>query len=430
MSALILYAVLFLVLVAISVPIAFALGLSTLVLFTMTDQPLDLFAQRMWTGLDKFTLVAIPLFILAGELMGGSGILIRLMDFARLMVGRIRGGLLYINILVSMFFGGINGSAVADTSAVGSMLIKPTTKEYNDPEMAAAVTAASSIVGPIIPPSLPMLIYVFAAANVSVAGMFVAGIVPGILLGLAMLGVTFWVSRRKKYPADNKTYTFREVIRIVRRFSVAAVLPIIMVAGIVGGVASPTEAGCIGVVYALIIGFFVTKELTVKAVYDAMLRTVVVTAIVMIMVSIGNVATWWLTIEGVPMIIGDWFQSITDNAAMFLFMMVLFYLFVGLFIEQAAAIIMLVPIFAPLAVNVYGMDPLHFGIFTVLALAIGLITPPVGLCTFISSSIAKVPIQRVFAVQTPYLLGILVVLLLVAYVPQMYLWVPKLLGVG
>jgi len=429
LSALIVYAVLFLLLVALALPIAFALGLSTLAVFAITGHPLDLFTQRMWTGLDKFSLVAIPFFILAGELMGGSGILIRLMDFARLIVGRIRGALLYINILVSMFFGGINGSAVADASAVGSMLIKPTVKEYKDPDMAAAVTACSSIVGPIIPPSLPMLIYVFAAANVSVAGMFLGGVVPGILLGLGMLAVTYGVVKKRNYPADDTRYTWRDVLRIIRRFMVAAVLPIIMVAGIVGGIVSPTEAGCIGVVYALLIGFFVTRELTLKAVYEAMLRTVLVTAIVMIMVSIGNVATWWLTIEGVPVMISDWFQSITSSSAVFLLLMLLFYLFVGLFIEQAAAIIMLVPVFAPLAVQ-YGIDPLHFGIFTCVALAIGLVTPPVGLCLFIAGTIAKVPIERVFRASFPYLASMILVLLLITYFPDLYLWLPRMFGLS
>ncbi len=427
MTALFIYAMLFLVLVAISIPIAFALGLSTLFVFVLTDQPIALFTQRLWTGLDKFTLVAIPFFILAGELMGGSGILLRLLDFARLLVGRIKGGLLYINILVSMFFGGINGSAIADTSAVGSMLIKATKEEYKDPEMAAAVTAVSSVVGPIIPPSLPMLIYVFAAANVSVAGLFLAGIVPGILLGLSMLAVTFFISKKKNYPADNTKYTFKDVIRILLRFSIAAVLPVIMVAGIVGGVVTPTEAGCLGIVYALIIGFFVTKELTMKAVYEALGRTVIVTAIVMIMVAVGNVSTWWLTIEGVPAFISETFQSFTSNAHIFLLLMLIFYLFVGLFIEQAAAMIMLVPVFAPLAIS-YGIDPIHFGLFTCLALAMGLVTPPVGLCLFVASSIAQVPIQRVFRTSTPYLLAMAVVLVLVTFFPQTFLWIPHMFG--
>ncbi|ALX47838.1 TRAP transporter large permease [Lentibacillus amyloliquefaciens] len=427
MGTLIIYGLLFLVLIALSVPIAFSLGLSTLVAFFMTEQPLDLFAQRLWTGLDKFTLVAIPLFILAGELMGGSGILHRLLDFARLIVGRIKGGLLYINVLVSMLFGGINGSAVADTSAVGSMLIPATKKEYKDAELAATVTSISSVVGPIIPPSLPMLIYVFAAGNVSVAALFLAGVIPGIILGLSMMIVTYVIARKKGFPKDITTYTAKDVIRILRRFLVAAILPFIMVAGIVGGVVTPTEAGCLGVVYALFVGFFITKELSLKETYRALARTVIVTAIVMIMISVGNVAIWWLSIQGIPAEISSIFQSITQNPVIFMALMVALYLFIGLFIEQAAAMIMLVPIFAPLATT-YGIDPIHFGLITVLTLGIGLVTPPVGICLFVASSIAKVKLQDVFKTAIPYLAGMAIVLLLVAFVPGIYLWFPKMFG--
>ncbi len=427
MNALALYFVGFVLFVLIGVPIAFALGLSTLGIFWLTDQPLPLYMQRLWTGLDKFTLVAIPFFILAGELMGGSGILSRLLDFAKLVVGRVKGGLLHINILVSMFFGGINGSAIADTSAVGSMMIKATEAEYKDPELAAAVTAVSSVVGPIIPPSLPMLIYAFAAGNVSIAALFIAGIIPGILIGLSLIIVTIFVVRGKDYPIDKTRYGVWDVIRILRRFVVAAILPFIMVGGIVGGVVTPTEAGCVAIVYALFIGFVVTRELTLAHVYAALVRTVIVTAVVMIIISFGNVSTWWLTIEGVPRAISNSFQDWTSSPVVFLALMLVLYLVIGLFIEQAAAMVMLVPIFAPLAEK-YGIDPVHFGLFTCLTLALGLITPPVGLCLFVSSSIAGVPVQRVFRAAIPYFIAMMMVLALVTFVPQIFLWLPKAMG--
>lgn len=423
---LIIYTILFLVFVAVSVPIAFALGLSTVIIFAATDQPLQLFTQRLWTGLDKFSLVAIPFFILAGELMYGSGILMRLMDMARLMVGRIRGGLLYINILVSMFFGGVNGSAVADTSAVGSLMIKATTDEYKDPGLAAAVTACSSIVGPIIPPSLPMLIYAFAASNVSVAGMFLAGIVPGVLLGVALILVTFFITRKKAYPIDSTKYGLRDWFRIIRRFVLAAVLPLIMVVGIVGGIVTPTEAGCVGILYALGVGFLVTRELTLDAVYAALKRTVIISSIVMIMISVGSSSTWWLTITGVPDMLREFFLGITSQPIVFLLLMLVFYVLIGMFIEQAAAMIMLVPVFAPLATT-YGIEPIHFGLFTCLALAVGLVTPPVGLCLFVASSIARVPIQVVFRNSAPYLAAIFAVILLVTCFPSIFMWLPHLL---
>lgn len=427
MSALAVYLFAFIGLIALAMPIGFALGLSTLLVFVMTDQPVQLFTQRLWTGLDRFTLVAIPLFILAGELMGGSGILQRLLDFARLLVGRFKGSLLQINIVVSMFFGGINGSAIADTSAVGSMMIKATKEEYNDGELVAAVTAVSSVVGPVIPPSLPMLIYAFAAGNVSIAALFLAGIVPGILLGLSMMIVTAILVRGKNYPVSDRRYGMAEILRITGRFLVAAILPVIMVGGVVGGFATPTEAGCIAIVYALAIGFFVTRQLTWSLVHAAMVRTIIVTAVVMLLISVGNVSTWWLTIEGVPRWISTALQETTSSPVMFLALMLVIYLVIGLFIEQAAAMVMLVPIFAPLA-SAYGIDPVHFGLFTCLALALGLVTPPVGLCLFIAGGIANVPIHRVFVAAAPYLLAMFMILLLVTFVPQIYLWLPRMMG--
>lgn len=427
MSALAIYLLSFLALVVISMPIAFALGLSTVLVFWLDGQSFSLFAQRLWTGLDKFTLVAIPLFIFAGELMGGSGILTRLLDFARLLVGRIRGSLLHVNILVSMFFGGINGSAIADTSAVGSMMIKATEREYGDPDLAAATTAVSSVVGPIIPPSIPMLIYAFAAGNVSIAALFLAGVVPGILIGLTLLAVTALVVRKKNYPSLREQYTVLGALRILARFLIAAILPLIMVVGVVGGVATPTEAGCLAIVYALFIGFAVTRELTLRQVYAAMVRTVIVTAVVMIIISFGNVSTWWLTIEGMPRAISDFLEGFTESPYVFLAIMLVVYLVIGMFIEQAAAMVMLVPIFAPLATS-YGIDPIHFGLFTCLTLALGLVTPPVGLCLFVAGGIAGVPVQAVLRAAVPHLLAMLMILLLVTFVPELYLWLPRAFG--
>lgn len=421
------YLIAFLVLITLSVPIAFSLGLATVTVFWLDGQPLSLFAQRLWTGLDKFTLVALPLFILAGELMGGSGILSRLLDFSRLLVGRIKGGLLHINVLVSIFFGGINGSAIADTSAVGSMLIKATEKEYGEPDLAAAVTAVSSVIGPIVPPSLPMLIYAFAAGNVSIAALFLAGVVPGILLGITLLVATALIVSGKNYPRDTTRYGLRDIFRISRRFLVAAVLPVIMVAGVVGGFATPTEAGCLAIVYALFAGFFITRELSWAQVFAAMERTVLVTAVVMIIIAFGNVSTWWLTIEGVPRAVSDYVQGVTASPVMFIAIMLVVYLVVGMFIEQAAAMVMLVPIFAPLAES-YGIDPVQFGLFTCMTLALGLVTPPVGLCLFVAAGIGGISVSRVMRAAIPYLVAMFMTVLLIGFVPQIYLWLPRWFG--
>ncbi|MCB1342694.1 MAG: TRAP transporter large permease, partial [Pseudooceanicola sp.] len=312
-------------------------------------------------------------------------------------------------------------------SAVGAMLIKATEKEYGEADLAAATTAVSSVIGPIIPPSLPMLIYAFAAGNVSIAALFLAGIVPGILLGIALLIATAIIVAGKDWPRDRQRYGLGDVVRITRRFLLAAVLPVIMVAGIVGGFATPTEAGCIAIAYALLIGFLVTRELTVRAVLDAMERTVIVTAVVMIIIAFGNVSTWWLTIEGVPRGVATWVQGVTDSPVGFMALMLAIYLVVGLFIEQAAAMVMLVPIFAPLASH-YGIDPVQFGLFTCLTLAFGLVTPPVGLCLFVAAGIAGVPVARVVRAAVPHLVAMMMVILLVGFIPQIYLWLPRWFG--
>lgn len=427
MSGIIIISLLFFILILLGIPIAFSLGIAGFVGFILTGDPLDLYIQRMFNGINSFSLVAIPLFILAGELMGGSGILMRLLNLAKLIVGRIKGGLLYVTTIVTMMFGGVNGSAVADASAVGSMLIPAMKKEYNDPDLAAAITAAGSIVGPIIPPSLPMLIYAFSASNVSVAGLFLAGVIPGILLAIGMLIVTYFITKKRDFPIEGKKYTSKEVTKILRGAVVAIILPIIMVLGIVAGIVTPTEAGVVGVLYALFAGFFLTKELDFKMLIKALERTVMVTVIVMILISVGNTLTWWMTVQGLPNTISNVLQNITSSPTVFLLLMFVIYIIVGLFIEQSAAIIMFVPVFAPLAAT-YGIDPIHFGLFTTLVLALGLITPPVGICLFITSSIAKIPIERGFRASLPYMLSVTIVILLVTLIPEIYMWLPNMFG--
>lgn len=427
MIELLIFTLSFLILMAVGIPIAFAFGLSGVFGFILIGAPLDLFAQRMWTGLDSFVLVSLPFFILAGELMHGSGILARILEFSKMIVGRFKGGLLYVNTLVAMLFGGINGSAVADASAVGTMLIPAIRKDYEDAPLAAAITSTGSIIGTILPPSVPMIIYAFAAGNVSIAALFMAGIVPGILLGLSMFVVTYFIAKKYNYPADDTKYTFKDVVLIIRRTIVAGILPLILIVGIVAGIVTPTEAGAVGVLYALFVGFFITKELTLKEVYASIGRTVNISAIVLIMMSIGNVITWWLTMEGAPEFISSFLIGITSNAMIFLVITFIIFLFIGLFLEQAPAMVMLVPIFAPLATT-YGIDPIHFGLFVTLVTGLGLITPPVGICLFVTSSIARESLGNVFKRSLPYFIIMTAVSLMVTLIPQTYMWVPRMFG--
>ena len=422
------YLLVFILLIVIGIPIAFSLGIATVSIFMASGAPVGMIPQRMWNGISSFPLVAIPLFILAGELMSTGGILVRILDFARLLVGRFKGGLYHVNILISMIFGGLNGSAVADTSAVGALLIKPTIDEYNDPDLAAAVTACSSVVGPIIPPSIPMLVYAFVG-EVSVSEMFAAGVVPGVLIGFGLMGVTFFMVRKKDYPVRPVATGPGEVWRVFVRFLLPFLLPVIMIGGIVSGIFTPTEAGSVATLYALVVGFFVTGELTLKNCYRALVRTAVLTAIVMIMVSFAGVATNWLARMQVIFIVGAFFKSIATTQIGFWALYILFLLIIGLFLEQVAAIIMIVPVILPITSS-YDISPLQFGLVTVVTLAAGLVTPPVGLCVYIAGGIAGRKVEGVFLHSLPYLALMIGVIFILALFPDVYLWVPNLLGFG
>jgi len=338
--------ILFLILMVIGMPVSLAIGVATTVIIIASDLPLGIIPSTLYGGLNSFIIIAIPFFLLAGELMTASGILERLLDLTRLMVGRFKGGLYHMNILISMLFGGINGSAVADTGAVGSMLIPATIKEYGDPDYAAAVTACSSVVGPIIPPSLPMLVYAFKAGNVSVGALFMAGIIPGALLGFGMMVVTQTMIAKKNIPRSSVKYDARDVFKILRRAVVAMVLPLIMVGGVVSGVFTPSEAGCIAVAYALFVGFFVTKGLNSEKIYRAFINTARLSGIIFLIISLANLTGWWLSIQRVPQTICELLQSLTSNKEIFLLLVICLYLIVGLFIEVSAALIMLVPVLA------------------------------------------------------------------------------------
>lgn len=418
----------FLALIVVGLPIAFALGIAGVAAFYLVNPDLvALLPQRIFTGIDLFALIAIPFFILAGELMGGSGILNRIVVFAQATAGHIRGSMAQVTILVSMMFGWINGSGVAGASAVGSMLIPTMSEEYKNRSFASAVTACSSTVGPIIPPSVPMIIYALVAENVSVAGMFAAGVIPGIMIAVGMMVVTYFIARKRDYPAKRKNHTLSEWIVIVRRFLVAAILPVIMVGGIVGGIFTPVEAGAIAVLYALIVGLFITRSLNYEKISQALLNTGVISSVVFLMMGVANFASWIVTTEQVPMQAAAAISAITSNPLLFLLLVNIILLVVGLFFDAVAAMVMFVPILVPMA-NTFGIEPLHFGTLFVINLIIGLVTPPVGICLFITSGIAKAPILSVFRESLPYLAWLLIVLAIVTYVPQSYLWLPEMLG--
>lgn len=418
----------FLGILAIGVPVAFALGMASIILFVIINPDLlALVPQRIFTGMDLFALIAVPFFILAGELMGGSGILDRIMSFSRMVAGGIRGSVAQVTILVSMIFGWINGSGVAGASAVGSMMIPTMNKAYKNPGFACAVTACASTVGPIIPPSVPMIIYALVAQNVSVGALFAAGVVPGLLVGFGMMVIVYFIARRRNYPADKGSYTLRERLMVSRKFIIALLLPVIMVGGIISGVFTPVESGAIAVLYATFVGFFLTKALDLHKFFTALKRTGVISSVVFLMMGVANVAAWIMSTEQVPQTAATAIRSLTDNPLVFLLLVNIILLIIGCLFDTVAAMVMFGPILIPMAAA-FGIDPLHFGMIVVINLIIGMVTPPVGICLFVASGIGKTPIEQVVKESVPFLLWLLVVLAIVTYLPDTYLWLPRMLG--
>lgn len=413
--------------VIIGIPIAFALGVAALSSMLVWGQvPLYLIPQRMFTGVDSFILMAIPFFMLAGELMGSTGILARLLKFADALVGHIRGGLAHVNIVGSMIFAGISGSAVADASALGAICIPAMTKEY-DLEFGSAVTAGAATIGPIIPPSIPMIIYASSTTGVSIAGLFLCGVIPGIMMGLGMMTIAYYIARKRQYPIRKERITAEEFFSRCWHVLPALMMPVIVLGGILGGIFTATEAGAISAVYALFVGLFMTRELKLRDIPPALLRAGITTSIVFLLIATANGVSWLLSTQQVPVLISRYLKSISPSPVMFLIVVNLFLLVVGCLMETAAAIIMLVPILAPIAA-IYGIHPLHFGFVVVLNLVIGLLTPPVGAVLFVVCGMANVSLERLFRAVWPHLVWQIVVLALVTYFPELALWVPRFFG--
>lgn len=420
-------AVVFAVSVIIGIPIAFALGLAAWAgVLAWGQVPLYLIPQRMFTGVDSFVLMAIPFFMLAGELMGSTGILERLLKFADALVGHIRGGLAHVNIVASMIFAGISGSAVADASALGSVLI-PAMKEEYDVDFGSGVTAGAATIGPIIPPSIPMIIYATSTSGISIAGLFLSGVIPGILMGFGMMAIAYTVARKRGYPVRKGRISAREFLGRLGRVLPALMMPVIVLGGILGGVFTPTEAGAVSAVYAILVGLFLTRELKLRDIPPALLRAGITTSVVFVLIATANAVSWLLTTQQVPVLISGYLKSISPSPLLYLLVVNLFLLVVGCLMETAAALIMLVPILAPIAVS-YGIHPLHFGFVVVMNLVIGLLTPPVGVVLFVTCGIAGISLERVVRAVWPHLVWQLIVLALVTYFPELALWIPRLFG--
>jgi len=422
-------AAIFLVLVTlflIGIPIIFVLGLVSLsyILITGNYNILIILPHRMFKGLDLFVLLAIPLFTLAGNLMNAGGISERLIALVKSLVGHIYGGLAQVNIGASMLFSGISGSAVADTSAIGSILIPSMTEDKYDPSFSAAITSVSSTVGPIIPPSIPFVIYA-AMGSVSVAALFLAGVVPGLLLGFSLMIAAYFYARRKKIPRSGK-FVLNEFLKNLYKAIPALLFPIIILYGILGGIFTPTEAAAVAVVYAILIGFFVYRQLTMNKLIHITMDTGIMLGALAPIVSTAAIFSWILGAENASAVVTNTLYSITQNKYLILLIINIFLLLVGTVLEPASSIILFTPIFLPVAVQL-GLSPVHFGAILVLNLIIGLSTPPVGVCLFIACRIANVSLEQISKAALPFLIVCVIVLLIITYFPDLVMYLPNLL---
>ncbi len=420
-----LMAVVLIGLFAIGIPIAVSMGLTGFVVILLRgDIPIEVTAQRFMTGVDSFPLLAVPFFMLAGALMNTGGITDRLVRFANALVGRLTGGLGHVVVVTNMIMAGMSGSAVADCSATGSVLIPAMVRAKFSPAFSAAVTASASTIGPIIPPSIPFVIFGILA-GVSIGRLFLGGAIPGILMGLYLMAVVYLVSKRRGYGRGEKV-SGREIWQSFKNAIPALFLPILIAWGIVGGIVTPTEAAVLAVLYALFLGIFVYRELNLAGMVQVFGEAALTTGVVMFIVGGASLLAWIMTREQAGPILVAWVTSITRSRNAVLLVINIILLILGCFFETLSLLILLVPVLMPL-VRALGIDPVHFGVMFVLNLMIGLITPPVGMSMFISAAIAKIRVTE-FAREIPlFIVALLVVLALITYVPSLVLFLPDLL---
>jgi tripartite ATP-independent transporter DctM subunit len=416
----------FLVLLAIGIPVAFSLGISSLIYFLGAGMPLPMYSQRFFAGLDSFTLLCIPGFVLAGNLMNFGGITEKLIGFCNKIVGHFTGGLAIANVVASMLFAGISGTALADTVSIGGVLIPAMKKDGYDADFSCAVTAASSCVGPIIPPSVPMIIAA-TLTSLSVSKLFLAGILPGILMGVGMIIVSVIVSKRRNYPKTERRATLKEILISGADSFWALLMTLIILSGIIFGFVTPTEASVLAVLYGVIVGLFVYRELNLKRLIICMRQTAVSSAAIMALVGFANVFAYILTKEQIPQMIADFMLSLTRNKYVLLLLINIFLIFVGMFMETIAAILILFPVLLKITSEV-GVDPTQFGIIVVLNLVIGLCTPPVGVCMFAAANIGETKLSGVIKELLPFLVSNFIVLGLVTYCPIVTIGVVKIFG--
>jgi tripartite ATP-independent transporter DctM subunit len=415
-------------LLILGMPVGFVLGIAGLVgIFNMGGGRFLMMApDRMFAGLDLFPFLAMPFFILAGEIMNRSGITTHLVRFAAALVGWMRGGMAHSNMVASVMFAGITGAATADAAAFGNTLVPAMVKQGYTKPFACAVTAAGSIIGPTIPPSTLMVIY-GSIMGVSIAGLFAAGIVPGLLICAICMSVIAGLGKRLNLPKAEGGPQLREILYAFKESFLALVLPVFILGSILGGIATPTEAASIAVFYALVVGGLVYRGLTWHDLYDMCVRTTRITGIIFLIIASASILGWWMTFNQIPQAVAAGFLAASDDPNMIIAMIIALLLFIGLFMDINATLIILAPVLAPLTAHI-GMDPVHAGIMIILALNISLMTPPVGACLFVLASVTKEKIENITRSLWPFLLAEVIVLIIIAYWADLTLAVPRMLG--
>ena len=407
------------------VPIAISIGSATFLALFSSPIPSTVLVQKMFTAMDSFPLMAVPFFILAGALMETGGISRRLIHLANTFVGHYSGGLAFVAIIASMFFGAISGAAAACVAAIGAVIIpEMVARGYGKP-YTAAVQATAGTLGVMIPPSIPMIIYC-VMTGVSVGALFMAGIVPGVIVGVSLM-FTAWIIARKRGYKGERRFTWGERQNAFKEAFWALMMPVIILGGIYGGIFTPTEAAVVAVVYGLFIGFFVYREIRVSNLKTVFVNTAVSTAIIMLIIGASSAFSWVITSKRVPQMVAEGMLSLSSNPVVILLLINLLLLFIGTFMETVASIIILVPVLMPVLATI-GVDPLHFGIVIVVNLAIGMVTPPLGICLFVSCGIAKISLEEISRAALPFILVMILDVLLLTYLPVLSVGLPRLLG--
>lgn len=421
----------------IGIPVSFSMGFASILAMIQGEIPLQVVVQRVFSTLDSFPLMAIPFFILAGNLMEYSGISQRLINLANSMVGRVTGGLGIVTVLTAMFFASISGSSAATTAAIGSILIPAMVKRGFPKPFSTSVQAVSGEMGVIIPPSIPMIIFALTAgAAISIGDLFIAGIGPGILISGSLMLVIYVLSKKNGYglqqlskeeqEAEAQLTSWSGRLQAFRQAILPLLMPVIILGGIYGGIFTPTEASAVAVGYAFVLGMFVYRTLNRKNIMEILRTSSLSTAIIMLIIGNAGLFGWVLTAEKVPDLVADWFVSVSDSPIVFLLLVNLLLLLAGMFLETGASIVIMAPILTPVAIQ-FGIDPIHFGIIMIVNLAVGMVTPPVGVNLFVACQIAGLRIEQILKSMLPFYLVLLIDILLITYLPQIALWLPAFL---